>query len=88
MEKHNSVVENKVSRNRFLHKPKNIFSKGSLKTQYFSFVQLLKLWEYCLGKHHSKKTGKTCKQKRQAIRAVYAAEYTRERMEEMKVLNI
>ena len=60
--KHSSVVENKVSRNRILHKPKSIFSKGSLKTQYFSFVQLLKLWEYCLGKHHSNKAGKTCKQ--------------------------
>ena len=36
---HTSVVENKVSKNiGILHKAKNIFSKGGLETQYFSFV--------------------------------------------------
>ena len=36
---HNSVVANKVSKNiGILHKAKNIFSKGGLKTLYFSFV--------------------------------------------------
>ena len=47
-------------------------------------VKLLKLWEYCLGKHNSNKTEKTGKKQRQDIRAIYAAEYTREKMEEMK----
>ena len=38
-ENHISVVENKVSKNiGILHKAKNIFSKGGLKTLYFSFL--------------------------------------------------
>ena len=38
-ESHISVVENKVSKNiGILHKAKNIFSKGGLKTLYFSFL--------------------------------------------------
>ena len=37
---HISVVENKVSKNIGVsHKAKNIFTKGGLKTLYFSFVQ-------------------------------------------------
>ena len=37
--KHISVEENKVSKNiGILQKAKNIFSKGSLRTRYFSFV--------------------------------------------------
>ena len=68
-----------------LHKAENIFSKGVLKTIFCLCTWLLKLWEYCLGKHHSNKTEKT---RRQANRAIYAAKYTREEMEEMKVLNI
>ena len=36
---HISIVENKVAKNiGSLHKAKNVFSKGGLKTLYFSFV--------------------------------------------------
>ena len=39
MENHISFVENKVSKNvGILHKAKNIFSEGGLRTLYFSFV--------------------------------------------------
>ena len=41
-----------------------------------------------MGKHHSNKTEKLASKQRQVIRAIYAAEYAREKMEETKVLNI
>ena len=87
---HISVVENKVAKNiGILHKAKNIFSKVGLKTPYFSFVySYLNYGNIAWGSTAQKKLKKLASKKRQTIRAIYTAEYTREKMEEMKVVNI
>ena len=87
---HISVVENKVSRNiRILHEAKNIFSKGGLKTLSFSFVHCyLNYGNIAWGSTTWTKLKELASKQRQAIRAIYPAEYIREKMEEMKVLNI
>ena len=76
---HISVVENKVSKNiGILHKAKNIFSKGGLKTLYFSFVHsYLNYGNIAWGSTTQTKLKKLVNKQRQAIRAIYAAEYTR-----------
>ena len=87
---HISVVENKVAKNiGILHKAKSIFSKVGLKTPYFSFVySYLNYGNIAWGSTAQTKLKKLASKKRQAIRAIYTAEYTREKMEEMKVVNI
>ena len=87
---HNSVVENKVSKYiGILHKVKNTFSKGGLKNLYFSLVHsYLDYGNIAWGNITRTKLKKLASKQRQAIRAIYAAEYTREIKEEMKVLNI
>ena len=82
-----SVVENKVSKNvGLLQKAKNIFSKRCLKTLYFSFVHSF-IASYILNYGNTAITHKQNKDRllKQAIRAIYAAEYTRGKMEAMKV---
>ena len=61
---HISVVENKVSKNiGILHKAKNIFSKGGLKTLYFSFVHsYLNYGNIAWGSTTRTKLKNTCKQ--------------------------
>ena len=88
--KHISVAENKVSKNiGILHKAKNIFSKGGLKTLYFSFVySYLNYGNIAWGSTTRAKLEKLASKQRQDIRVIYAAEYTREKMKEMKALNI
>ena len=84
---HISVVENKVSNNiGILQKAKNIFSKRCLKTLYFSFVHSF-IASYILNYGNIAITRKQNKDRllKQAIRAIYAAEYTRGKMEAMKV---
>ena len=85
-----SVIENKVSKNvGFLHKAKNIFSKGGLKTLFFPFVHSYLNYENIDWRSTTQiKLKKLASKQRQAIRVIYAAEYLREKMEEMKVLNI
>ena len=80
----------KVSKNiGILHKAKNIFSKGGLKTLYFSFVHsYLNYGNIAWGNTTQTKLKKLVNKQRQAIRAIYAAEYTRGKKEEMKALNI
>ena len=85
---HISVVENKVSNNiGILQKAKNIFSKRCLKTLHFSFVHSF-IASYILNYGNIAITRKQNKDRllKQAIRVIYAAEYTRGKMEEMKVL--
>ena len=88
--KHISVAENKVSKNiGILHKAKNIFSKGGLKTLYFSFVHsYLNYGNIAWGSTTWTKLKKLASKQRQAIRVIYAAEYTRGKIEHMKVLKI
>ena len=87
---HISVVENKVSKNiGILHKAKNIFSKRGLETLYFSFGHSYLNYEnIACGSTTRAKLKKLSRKQRQVIRAIYPAEYTREKMEEMKVLII
>ena len=87
---HISIVENKVAKNiGSLHKAKNVFSKGGLKTLYFSFVHsYLNYGNIVWGSTTRTKLKKLANKQKQAIRAIYAAEYTRENMEEMKVTNL
>ena len=87
---HISVVENNVAKNiGILYKAKNIFSKVGLKTPYFSFVySYLNYGNIACGSTAQAKLKKLASKKRQAIRAIYTAEYAREKMEEMKVVNI
>ena len=89
-ENHISVVENKVSKNiGILHKAKNIFRKGGLKTQYFLFAHsYLNYGDIAWGSTTRTELKKLASKQRQAIRAIYAAEHTREKMEEIKVLKI
>ena len=85
---HISVVENKVSNNiGILQKAKNIFSNRCLKTLHFSFVHSF-IASYILNYGNIAITRKQNKDRllKQAIRVIYAAEYTRGKMEEMKVL--
>ena len=84
------VVENKVSKNiGILHKAKNIFSKRGLETLYFSFGHSYLNYEnIACGSTTRAKLKKLSRKQRQVIRAIYPAEYTREKMEEMKVLII
>ena len=78
---HISVVENKVSKNiGILHKDKNIFIKGGLKTLYLSFVHsYLNYKNIAWGNTIQTKLKKLASKQRQAIRAIYAAEYAREK---------
>ena len=78
---HISVVENKVSKNiGILHKDKNIFIKGGLKTLYLSFVRsYLNYKNIAWGNTIQTKLKKLASKQRQAIRAIYAAEYAREK---------
>ena len=78
---HILVVENKVSKNTgILHKAKNIFSMGDLKTLYFSFVHsYLNYWNIACGSTTRAKLEKLANKQTQAIRITYAAEYTREK---------
>ena len=87
---HISIVENKVAKNiASLHKAKNVFSKGGLKTLYISFVHsYLNYGNIVWGSTTQTKLKKLASKQKQAIRAIYAAEYTRENMEEMKVTNL
>ena len=87
---HISVVENKISKNiGILHQAKNVFGKVSLKTLYFSFVHsYLNYGNIAWGCTIRTKLKKLASKQRQAIRVIYAAEYTRGKMKEMKVLNI
>ena len=87
---HISVIENKVWKNiGILHKVKNIFSRGGLKTLYFSFVHsYLNYGNIAWGSTTKTKLKKLASKWRQTIRVIYPAGYTREKMEEMKVLNI
>ena len=87
---HISAVENKVSKNiGILHKAKNIFSKRGLETLYFSFGHSYLNYEnIACGSTTRAKLKKLSRKQRQVIRAIYPAEYTREKMEEMKVLII
>ena len=87
---HILVVENKVSKNiGILHKAKNIFSKGGLKTLYFSFVcSYLNYGNIAWGSTTRTKLKQLASKQRQAIREIYAAEYTREKMYKLKYLNI
>ena len=87
---HISIVENKVAKNiGSLHKAKNVFSKGGLKTLYISFVHsYLNYGNIVWGSTTQTKLKKLASKQKQAIRAIYAAEYTRENMEEMKVTNL
>ena len=87
---HISVAENKVWKNvGILYKAKNIFSKSGLKTLFFSFAHsYLNYGNIAWRSTTQTKLKKLASKQRLAIRAVYAAEYTREKMEETKVLNI
>ena len=87
---HISIVENKVAKNiGSLHKAKNVFSKGGLKTLYISFVHsYLNYGNIVWGSTTQTKLKKLASKQKQAITAIYAAEYTRENMEEMKVTNL
>ena len=81
-----SVVENKVSKNiRFLHKAKNIFFKGGLKTLYFSSVHIyLSYGNIIWGSTTRTKLKKLKSKRRGVIRVIYAAEYTRGKNERNK----
>ena len=87
---HISVVEIKASKNiGLLHKAKNIFSKGGLKILYFSFVySYLNYGNIALGRTTRTKLKKLASKQRKAITAIYAAEYTRERMEEINIYQV
>ena len=87
---HILVVENKVSKNiGILHKAKNIFSKGGVKTLYFSFVRsYLNYGNIAWGSTTRTKLKQLASKQRQAIREIYAAEYTRKKMYKYKNLNI
>ena len=81
---HISVAENKVWKNvGILYKAKNIFSKSGLKTLFFSFAHsYLNYGNIAWRSTTQTKLKKLASKQRLAIRAVYAAEYTREKMEE------
>ena len=89
-ESHISVVENKVSKNiGILHKAKNIFSKGGLKTLYFSFVHsYFNYGNIAWGSTNRTNPKKLASKQRRAIRAIYAAEYTRKKNGRNESLNI
>ena len=77
--KHIPAEENEVSKNiGILQKAKNIFSKGGLRTRYFSFVHsYLNYGNIAWGSTTSTKLKKVASKQRQAIRVIYAAECTR-----------
>ena len=73
----------------FFINPKYIFSKVGLKILYFSFVHsYLYYGNIAWGSTTQTKLKKLASKQRQAIRVIYGGEYTRLKMEEMKVLNI
>ena len=79
--KHDSVVENKVSKNiGILYKPKNIVGKGGLKSLYFSFVySYLNYENIAWGSITKTKLKKLASKQRQAIRVISAAEHANEK---------